>query len=168
MFSFLKKESENSSQKGHLWIILAVAAIGIVFILVGGNLSAQEKDDTPSVYTPSEDELLTYQTYLENRVRGLCESVSGVSNVHVIVTLAGGFESVYATELEEDGEKYVILGSGSSAEALFLSRSAPKIIGIGIVCTGGGNANVRRELTSLLCAALDISSTRIYVTERGG
>lgn len=167
MLPFLKKDNEEES-RGRLWIILAVAAVGIALILIGGSLGEAEACDEDPLYVPAEDELLLYQAHLEEQIKSLCESVNGVSNVRVIVTLSGGFESVYATEWEENDEKYVILGSGSSAQALFLSRAAPKIIGIGIVCTGGGNANVRRELTSLLCAALDISSTRIYVTERGG
>ena len=168
MFSFLKKEVGEDGQRSRLWIIFGIAAIGILLVLIGGSLGRTEGDDEPASDPPAEEALLSYQSYLEGRIRGLCESVSGVSNVHVIVTLAGGFESVYATEWEESGEKYVILGSGSSAEALLLSHASPQIIGIGIVCTGGSNASIRHELTSLLCAALDLSSTRIYVTERGG
>ena len=42
-----------------------------------------------------------------------------------------------------------------------------EIAGIGIVCSGGANDNVRRELISLLSATFHISSNRIYITEAG-
>ena len=110
---------------------------------------------------------MIYQDYLEKRIKTLCESVSGVRNVTVVVTLSGSFESVYATEWPDGNEEYVILGSGSSASPIYLSRSAPEIAGIGIVCSGGANDNVRRELISLLSATFHISSNRIYITEAG-
>ena len=65
----------------------------------------------------------------------------------------------------QQGEEYVILGSGSSASPIYLSRTAPEIAGIGIVCSGGANDNVKRELISLLSATFHISSNRIYITE---
>ena len=88
-------------------------------------------------------------------------------NVTVVVTLSGSFESVYATEWPDGNEEYVILGSGSSAAPIYLSRSAPEIAGIGIVCSGGANDNVKRELIALLSATFHISSNRIYITEAG-
>ena len=108
---------------------------------------------------------MRYRSDLEERVKHLCESVLGVKDVTVIITLSGGFERIYATELSEGGEEYVIIGSGSSAEALLLSQAAPQIEGIGIVCQGGGNPDVKLELTSLLSASFHVSSNRIYITE---
>ena len=58
----------------------------------------------------------------------------------------------------------VILGSGASASALYLTRTPPAIAGIGIVCDGGGSERVRCELVSLLGATFDVSTHRIYVT----
>jgi stage III sporulation protein AG len=79
--------------------------------------------------------------------------------------LEGGFQSVYATEYQNGNESYVIVGSGSSAKPLFLSREAPQIAGVGIVCRGGNSASVRHELTILISAAFPVPSNRIYVTE---
>ena len=102
---------------------------------------------------------------MEDRIRTLCESVSGVDRVTVAVTLSGSFTSVYATEYRNGNEEYVVLGSGASAKALYLTRSAPDIAGIGIVCHGGGSERVRCELISLLSATLHVNTNRIYVTE---
>ena len=170
MFSLFGKAEQGEDEKkgkARLWMILMGAAIGVALLLFGGSTKSNEEEPKKEIYSPTEDELVLYQNYLEARVKTLCESVNGVSGVTVIVTLAGSFESVYATELKDGDEEYVIVGSGANASALFLSRQAPVISGVGIVCKGGADATVRRELTSLICATLHVSSNRVYITEAG-
>lgn len=168
---FPKSKSEGgapeASGKLRLILILAGAAVGILLLLLGsGNLFSSGKEPADQPVTPTaQQELEQYQSYIEARVRSLCESVEGVSGVTVAVTLSGNFEEVYATEQVDGNEEYVIIGSGSNASALHISRLAPQIAGIGVVCRGGGNADVRQELTSLLCAAFRISSNRVYIAE---
>lgn len=166
MFEFLRKSGENEPMlsKKRLWIIVLCGALGAALLLFGGSLGEKKKGSSAGEEASGE-EFFAYQTYLEDRVRTLCESVSGVSDVTVIVTLDGEFRRVYATESDGEREEYVILGSGSSASALFLSRDAPQIAGIGVVCRGGGNPSVQKELISLLSAAFHLSSNRVYVTE---
>ena len=103
--------------------------------------------------------------YLENRIVSICESVEGVEKVSAIVTLSGGFEAVYATEVTASGEDYVILGSGSNASGLLLLQKTPEIVGIGIVCSGAESIAVRTELISLVSASFHLPTNRIYVTE---
>jgi len=164
-----KPDSENPESAGklRLILILAGAAVGIALLLLGsGNWlkTADDKNEQPASPS-SQEEIKQYKKELEQQIRELCESVNGVSGVTVVVTLSGGFEEIYATELVNGNEEYVILGSGSNASALHLLRSSPEIAGVGVVCRGGGNANIRQELTSLLCAAYRISSNRIYIAE---
>ncbi len=166
MFSFFQTNPDHEKNiKGKLWLLVLTAAVGIVLIFIGGTSKQEAPADTQVEYRTDTDELVIYQTYLESRVKTLCESVNGVGNVSVVVTLSGSFESVYATELKDGNEEYVILGNGSSASALYLTRSAPEIAGIGIVCRGGGDSGIRCELIALLSASFHVSSHRIYVTE---
>ena len=167
MFDFLKKGNALQNRRLRLYLLLGCGVLGILLILFGSSGKKAEKTAEETPYSTSTDELVIYQDYLESRIKNLCESVSGVRNVTVVVTLSGSFESVYATEWPDGNEEYVILGSGSSASPIYLSRSAPEIAGIGIVCSGGANDNVRRELISLLSATFHISSNRIYITEAG-
>ena len=147
-------------------MILILAAVGIALLLIGApKINTEKETDVP--YSPTEDELTLYQEHLERRIATLCQSVSGVSDVKVFVTLEGGFESVYATEYEDGDERYVIVGGGSSAEPIYLSRHAPTVKGVGIVCRGGSDPRVQRELIGLISATLDLSGNRIYVTEAG-
>ena len=167
MFDFLKKGTVTEKGRLRLYLLLGCGLLGILLILFGsgGQKAVESAKETP--YSTSTDELVIYQDYLEERIKTLCESVSGVRNVTVVVTLSGTFESIYATEWPNGNEEYVILGSGSSASPIYLSRSAPEIAGIGIVCAGGSNDNIKRELIALLTATFHISSNRIYVAEAG-
>ena len=149
---FSSKDGDDSIRQGRtpLLLLAGVALIGILLILFGGQIGKSEKEEA-SAEKPSavsaQEELEVYQTYIEGRVKSLCESVSGVDNVTVAVTLDGGFEEIYAKEFSNGNETYVVLGSGSNASALYLSREAPEITGIGVVCRGGGNdgRNVRQK-----------------------
>ena len=167
MFGFLQKENGTQSGRAKLWLLLICGAVGVLLLLFGSSGKQQTVTEGTPPYSTATDELVIYQDYLETRIKKLCESVSGVGNVTVVVTLSGSFESVYATEWPDGNEEYVILGSGSSASPIYLSRSAPEIAGIGIVCSGGSNDNIRRELISLLSATFHISSNRIYIAEAG-
>ena len=162
IFSTEDKSGESRASKN--WLILIGAVLGVALILFGSTAKKSEALDQPTPYSPAEDELVLYQSHLEGRVKELCESVAGVGRVTVIVTLSGGFESVYAVEEHDGYEEYVIVGSGANAEALFLTRNAPAIAGVGIVCQGGDQAAVCRELTALVSAAFRVPSNRIHVT----
>ncbi len=164
MLGFFKADGEKG-KNGKLWIILIGAAVGVGLLLLGASSEKTPDAEKAPDYELEKDELIIYQNHLEAEIKTLCESVSGVKNVTVAVTLSGSFESIYATEWNENREEYVIIGSGSSATALYLTRSAPTISGIGIVCTGGGSDRVRNELIPLLSATFSVSSNRIYITE---
>lgn len=169
MLAWLQSKGADGGKKRKALVLIVLgAALGILLLLWGGTESGAQETPVNQPYELATDELVIYQNYLEKEVRTLCESVKGVSNVTVTVTLSGSFESVYATEWKGEDEEYVIIGSGSNATALYLTRSAPKIAGIGIVCRGGGSESVRNELIPLLAATFHVSSHRIYVTEAKG
>lgn len=163
---FCKNAPEEIRRQRRLVLVLGCAFLGVVLLLIGGNTAGGDaRVESETIYSPQKDEMILYQTYLEERIEGLCRTVKGVGEVTVIVSLSGGFSTVYATEQKEDGDAYVILGSGANAEPLPLSRAAPSIEGIGVVCTGGRDPGVIEALTALLSASFDLSSHRIYITE---
>ncbi len=137
-------------------LIAAVLALGVGLLLFSGG------EDRPSGECSELSEIESYERELEGRIKSLCSSVRGVSNVTVAVTLEGGFRYVYATD--ENGRP-VTVGSGSSASPVILRRETPRLAGVGIVCTGGGDENIKNRLISLISAAYDVGSNRIYITE---
>ena len=166
MFDFLKKSTcEGSNNTRKPWIILLGATLGILLLLFSGKSSTKKSTSDTTLPVTQQQEISEYQTYLENRIVSICESVEGVGKVSAIVTLSGGFEAVYATEVTASGEDYVILGSGSNASGLLLLQKTPEIVGIGIVCSGAESIAVRTELISLVSASFHLPTNRIYVTE---
>ena len=155
---------------------LTVAVVGILvgaLLLIFGNTRFWEADgdrsptDAPpaGVVTRTTEE---YRADLEARMEAICSRVAGVGEVEVAVMLEGGFSYVYATDKKTTsaGETltYVTIGSGDRETLVYVSETPPAIVGIGVVCTGGMDPTVRREVTALLSAAFGVGSNKIYVT----
>ena len=154
---------------GKLAVALMAALLGVVLLIWGSKSEGKKDTDTPAASgtsVPSTDE---YRQGLESRMEALCGCVEGVGTVKVEVMLEGGFEYVYATDkkVTSGGEStsFVVVGSGNDASLIYLSEKPPTILGIGVVCTGGGDPAVKREVTALLSATFGVGSNKIYVTE---
>lgn len=160
---------KTMKHSGKLAVALMATLLGVV-LLIWGSRSGQRTDTSapvsPVLPTSSVDE---YRNGLETRMEALCGCVEGVGTVKVEVMLEGGFEYVYATDkkVTSGGEStsYVVVGSGNDASLIYLSEKPPAILGIGVVCTGGGDPAVKREITALLSATFGVGSNKIYVTE---
>lgn len=144
---------------GKLWIIVLALAAGIILIILGSR--AAKKSDTEKDVSVSGSSVTQYEAALEAKIRNICEKVSGVSDVTVAVSLDGGFENVYA---RDGSDNYVLVGNGSNESGVFLGERAPVISGVGIVCGGGDDPRIQRELISLISAALGIGTNKIFIT----
>lgn len=119
--------------------------------------------------TPKEENtaLCVLSDELENKIKQLCESVDGVKNVHVLLTLDTSEEYVFAQDSEQSDtytkRQYVTVNSGDGTVELYVI--CPKVRGVAIVCTGGGKATVKQTLTELVSSALGIASSRVSVAE---
>ena len=153
-FGFLKG-------RGRLWLLVLVAALGMLLVVIGasgGGAGQAEAEDTVGLRVA---ELDAYQASLEKEIEVLCESVVGVSDCTVMVTLSRGYTVSYSKDGSGDP---ATVGGGSSEEALFDSLSPPAVAGVGIVCRGGRDAQVQALLCELVSTALGISSARVFVT----
>ena len=138
------------------WLLPALAVAGILLLLLGGGQgSGQPAAQEDGVRTEE------YRAALTEELEALCGRVRGAGKVHLVLTLAGGEEAVYAADRDADGRIDYVLSGG---EGLLLYRKAPAVLGVGVVCEGGGDDAVCRELTALLSATLGIGSNRIYIS----
>ena len=162
-------------KSGKLWIVILGAVIGVGLLLIGSFDFPFGKDKGESGSVAADDgqsELSAYKQQLEQQVATLCGQVRGVGRVHVIITLSGGYEYVYAKDEQSKTsgdtysheQSYVIVGSGSSESPLPLLRRQPEIAGVGIVCTGGADPEVQNELTALVSATLGVGTNKIHVS----
>ena len=157
-------------KRGSLKILIILLLVGIILLIIGasGLLDREKKaTDNESEGEKKFSSFFEYKISIENEVRGICESISDVDCVDVVVTFDGVGESIYAKNSQRGGserEEYVVIGSGSGSHALYLGESLPEISGIGVVCKVGSDGK-KNEILSLLSAAYGLSMTRIYVAE---
>ncbi len=145
------------------WLPILGGGLGVLLLLSGSLFTGAEPKRTDTYY-----EVGFYTDTLEKKIETLCTTIHGITEAEVLLTLDCGTEYVYAKDTaQSDGSytaDYVLLGSGGEAGSVLLLEIYPKIRGIAVVCTGGDEITVRREVTELLSAALGVSSNRIKVT----
>ena len=151
-----------------LYLLFLCAAVGIfLLIFASGEWNSKEKEEQISASVmhgePSE-----YAAEVEAQVITICSRVEGAGQVSAVVTLKGGYRTVYASDSQSSSSGYksntVLIGSGSSEQAIPIGYENPQIAGIGIVCTGADCMEVRQEILSLISAAFDIPTNKIYIT----
>lgn len=163
----MKNENLNKKSNQKIIIIFLLAAIGVFLLVFGAYGKGDEKEGNTEESMSAEE----YAKSVEKSISELCEKISGVSNVHAVVTLDGGYNTVYAQNSQSNSSGYknefVLTGSGSSERAILVGYSTPQVSGVGIVCSGGGDPHTRSEIISLISATFGVSSNKIYVTEAG-
>lgn len=147
-----RQETRGITNKNRI-ILIATAAAGLVLLIFGGIFTGGD-DPKTAEYT----DLGFYTEYLEDRIRRLCTSVSGVDEAEVFLTIDCSSEYIYT-----EGGDYLILSGDSGEEAVMLCEIYPRVRGIAVVCTDGDSPSVKSTLTSLLSAALDLPSNKIMV-----
>ena len=168
-------EVSNKNGKKNSGIILAMIGVivGILLLLVG-SFGKSDRDGNASSADEAKGAELdakAYEEELESRIRELCYGIKGVGNVSVMVSLKGGYKTVYAMDAQASSGGYrseiVKVGSGSNQDGIITGYENPEIIGVGIVCEGGEDARIKGEIVSLVSAALDISTNKIFVAAGG-
>lgn len=135
-------------------LLILIGVLGIVLLLAG---QIGGGSGVPDSGLPGAEE---YKAELESSLAALCEQVAGVGRAQVFLTLSGTEAAVYEKNDTASGETLATAGGG----ALLLYYEMPRVTGVAVVCDGGANLTVKRELTSLLCASLAVDSHRVYVT----
>lgn len=143
------------------WALLLLALLGVLLLLLSSGQGAGSAGQGTAGGVGTAAEAEAYRTALREELTTLCSRVQGAGQVSLVITLSGGEEAVYAVDHNGEGRTDHVLSGG---EGLLLSYQNPTVVGVGVVCEGGQDAAVRRELTALLSATLGIGSNRIYIT----
>ncbi len=146
--------------RGRIWLLLGGLICGIFLIVLGSSMQ-QEQSTAATPHAEDLSALQSYEQRLEKEIAALCDEVAGVGHCEVMVHLRGGTHVLYATD--EKG-KPVLVGSGSSEQALPATVLTPEIAGVGVVCRGGNSPSVQYTLTTLISTVLGVPSNRVSVT----
>ena len=91
--------------------MVAVALLGIA-LLIGGRVVGKESDTGQTVDADAYFSVRFYTEDLEERIEELCRQVHGIGEVHVLVTLEGGCEYVYAENITGGSHSYLLTADG--------------------------------------------------------
>lgn len=148
-----------------LILFAAIALLGVLILVFSGIYSSRASGaDAVDSGAPDPE---AYSEKLESEVIALCKSVAGNCEVNAVVSLSGGYKSVYASDKQSSSSGYknstVLVGSGSSEGAVLVCYENPEIAGIGIVLSRSYDEAVENSIISLVSAAFDVGKNKIHV-----
>ena len=146
-----------ADEKQRVNLLVCIGLAGLLLLAVSSWLPADSSTQStaPAAMT---DSTADYAAELETRVEGAGKTA-------VMVTLESGSESIYATDTDSDGSStHVLLGSGG-ADGLVETVETPRVLGVAVVCEGGGSAAVQSRVTALVQALTGIGTNHITVAK---
>lgn len=159
------KEKTGLTDKSLTYIIIAVSAVLLLIIINSFDTTQDGKAEKQSILPPAEN--TDYCAELTKQLESIVSEIEGAGRVRIMITVSGTSIKEYQTDTEKSSEqeknKTVIIGS---KEALVKEILNPEIEGVLVVCDGGGNIRVREKVINAVSTVLNISSNRVYVTNR--
>lgn len=130
-----------SSDKGrNILIIVAIMVIGLIFIT---GMFDNEKSTVEDSLSTSQ-----YKTSLESEIQTMVNSIEGIGQSEVLLTIDCSYE-------------YVYLDDGKTLQKII----EPTIRGVAVVCEGADSAVVCAEITDLLTTLLNIPSNKVCISK---
>uniref|UniRef100_UPI003FEDAA3C stage III sporulation protein AG n=1 Tax=Gemmiger formicilis TaxID=745368 RepID=UPI003FEDAA3C len=155
-----------ADEKQRVNLLVCMGLAGLLLLAVSSWLPADSSTQSaaPAAKTGSTAD---YAAELETRLTALISRVEGAGKTAVMVTLESGSESIYATDTDTDSDgssTHVLLGSGG-ADGLVETVETPRVLGVAVVCEGGGSAAVQSRVTALVQALTGIGTNHITVAK---
>ncbi|MBQ7009751.1 MAG: hypothetical protein IJN05_11175 [Ruminococcus sp.] len=165
----VEKIKELSQKPAFLKAAVALGILMIILILISDLSADDETRTTSSNDTITFEASDIYADNIQEQLTEILTSIEGVGKADVMLTITSTEEYVYAETIKQGSSQaeknYVIIDKGSQKEALVKKINNPSISGIVVVCEGGDDPRVCEKVYKAVSTALNISTTKIYVTE---
>ena len=163
-----EKITHLAKSKAFVYIVLAVAAGVALLVIPSGDADSTDGD---AVFSAAE-----YCAELENKVRSLILELDEVKSCKVAVTLAEGYEYLYASDARithtygEDGtiqgddqeREYIFATTDGNTSTVIIRERMPAVEGVAVVCEGA-SAVTEQKIISIVSALFNIKSNKISV-----
>ena len=167
----MKEELKKLIEKAGTLKLLAVVICGVLLLFFSYSENADEKAAAPassSDVTDAETKgtLEEYKAEREEELKQLLQRVDGVGHADVMITLKASNEKVTLkdnTQKGESNEEKTVLVENSSRDSSPYIIQEPEIEGIVIVCEGGYDSVIKREITDAVSALFSIESHKIKI-----
>ena len=115
----------------------------------------------------------------------IVSKIDGAGEVNILITMDSTAEDVYIlqkniderakssggsdypdseSEYKEENEYVIIKSKDGNEQAVLQKQVMPRIRGVLVVCSGGGNSLTREKITKAVSSVLNISTGKVYVT----
>ena len=159
----MKEELKKLIEKAGTLKLLAVVICGVLLLFFSYSENADEKAAAPASSSDVTDAETkgTLEEYKAQRV-------DGVGQADVMITLKASNEKVTLkdnTQKGESNEEKTVLVENSSRDSspYIIQEKEPEIEGIVIVCEGGYDSVIKREITDAVSALFSIESHKIKI-----
>ena len=177
-----KKQLEKLMNSKLKYVFL-LCLVGIILILISTTTKKKEntqKEDAKKTYKTMDAK--EYEQQLENKLKDIVSKIKGVGKSDVFITLENGVENIYANSEKKttnsnenfsgkmskknDLQKDVVVIDGNKGKkALMITQKEPTIKGVLVVCEGGDDVNVVKQITDAISKSLNIKKNRLSVVK---
>lgn len=169
------EEIKKVIQKIGLMRLILVVVCGVLLLFLSYPDSTFEPDTqdvaSQSVQSDEKTTLEDYKRAREEELKELLQKVDGVGTAEVMITLKASNEKVTLkdnTSRGEANEEKTVLVENSDQDSVpyIVQEREPEIEGVVIVCQGGYDSVIKREITDAVGALFSIESHKIKIMKR--
>ena len=174
--------AEKFSGKKTTFILLIIGFIGIALIFLSDIFQPSAKSSKQT--QTSSDSSGNFEIQTEKRLESIIGEINGVGRVQVLVTVQSGVENIYETDSKvsygktqtagnedlqqsnsSESSHVIVDNENGGQRALLTKQIQPEILGVVVVCDGGGSPDVRESVVDTVSTALGIATNRISVNK---
>ena len=154
MSDYFEKLKEIVHKAG-MFRILVVIVSGVLLLLISYGKVFEKEEPRPA-------------ETMEGQVKAILEKVEGVGAVDVMLTLKASREKVTlkdnsASSDKSEEESVLLQDENKNMSPYVVQEVEPEIEGIVVVCAGGGNPTIQREIIAGISALFPVASHKIKV-----
>ncbi len=166
MIEKLKEYFVKENKKGAGKLVIALGLIGMLMILLSELITTPNAQNEVHTQTQTDgmQSTLDYKKTLEEELALLISQLDGAGQTVVMVTLENSQEAIYAKDetqnTAQSTQTHVMLENGT---ALTQTVLLPNVLGVAVICEGGGDIAVVVKITEMLSALFRLPTTYISV-----
>ena len=161
-------------------LLFFAGIIGILLIYISTLSSKNDTQTAENLTSQVNFSVNEYRDYLEKEIKEIVTAISGDTAAVVTITIDSEVTYVYADEKSENNETasnntvliteqtYItVTDSEGGEQPVIVTAYMPKVRGVAIVCRAQ-NSEVIENIEGAVMAALDITSRKIFISDKKG
>lgn len=184
------KEHSNISKKSQLLLILLTGLLLVVIAIpTKKTQTVQDADEMVNAkMAVASTDITEYSEYLEGKIAGALEHVSGVGKTEIIITFSSNGQKIVEKDQQSDSQKTaeadsaggtrnsedrssertsVYIQEADGSQTPYISEELlPEIQGVVVIAEGGDNAVVVKNITEAIQALFGLEAHKIKIMKR--